>query len=760
MRKTLPWFAAGVLAAGLIVGQLGVMTPNLLAAAGKAGGKAAADQPPGEVVQVGAGSYVTRGGGRGQPVRGPNFTGPAPTQQWFSNLVFKGGGSNPMFAFPLAFQPSGGGLQIANPGNNIGGGAGGINASFPKGGELTLTSDAGNFSTVALDDYSDWFIQVAFLSDGKGMHVSYGHGSPFVYALFDSGGAVINANGAKVWAEEGSVLGITVGRSHYGLFGPTGSTWSMADGKMTNQVPAGKSYFALAALPDATPATLAFFKKYAYSHVTDTKVAWKLDGDTGTMKVTYNFTTKPYEGQETGTITALLPHQWRYFKDKPADLATPEYPSARGVLKIVAGPSFTTWTPIQGILPLLPPPAAADKSSVASFVKDAPGIGGGGTYGVGKSLGKVANLSGVAEAVGDSAVQQACISNLKRSLEGWLSAGSGKSSNVFTYNPSWGILVGLPGGYGSDWPFNDHHFHYGYFIRAAAEVARIDPAWAAKDKWGGMVDILIRECASPDRNDKLFPFARCFDRYEGHGWASGDAGFAAGNNEESSSESMNCWYGIAMWGAATGDTAMRDWGLYLFTQEMTAIEEYWWDVTDENFPKAYNHECVGMVWGTGGGYGTWFSGDADCIFGINYLPYTPGSMYLVRYPDYIKRASAAALSARKAGANFSGGWGDLHLMFMAGADPAKAADYLAKNPNMGVEGGNSKAFLHHWISTLNSYGVNDKSVTADYPLYNVYNKGGKKTYAVYNMSDKPLTVKFTDGMKVEAKTKGFTVVTQ
>ena len=26
---------------------------------------------------------------------------------------------------------------------------------------------------------------------------------------------------------------------------------------------------------------------------------------------------------------------------------------------------------------------------------------------------------------------------------------------------------------------NDHHFHYGYFIRAAAEIARRDPAWAA-----------------------------------------------------------------------------------------------------------------------------------------------------------------------------------------------------------------------------------------------------------------------------------------
>jgi endoglucanase Acf2 len=740
--------------AGLIAIFAGLATPDLMAGAGKGGGKAV-DSAPGEVVQVGAGSYVIKPGGRGDPIRGPNFTGAAPTQQWFSNLVFKGAGCNNEFAHPLAFKPGASGLKLCYPSIS---GNGSSNPS--KAADLELSSsDSGNFGTVALDGYSDWFIKVAFLNGGKGMHVSYGHGSPFVYATFDSGGASITANGANVWSQGGNVLGITVKGRHYGLFGPTGSTWNVGAGKFVNNAP-GKPYFSLAVLPDATPATLALFKKYAYAHVVDTKVDYKIDGPTGSMKVTFNFITKPYEGTETGTVTALYPHQWKYTNDKLSALTPMTYESVRGVMKVVTGPSFTTLTPLQGILPLLPPQGIADKSRAAALVKDIPGVGGGDTYGVGKSLGKLANLSGVAEAAGDAASQQACIGNLKRGLENWLSAGNGKNSSVFTYNPSWGIIVGFPGGFGSDWPFNDHHFHYGYFIRAAAEVARVDPAWAAQSKWGGMVNILIRECASPDRQDKMFPFARGFDRYEGHGWASGDAAFESGNNEESSSESMNCWYGIAMWGAATGDIAMRDWGLYMFTTQMTAIEEYWFDVGDTNFPKSYNHECAGMVWGTGGQYGTWFSGDADCIYGINYLPFTPGSMYLIRWPEYIKRASAAALSSRKAGANFNAGWGDLHLMFLAGADPARAAAHLAANPNMGVEGGNSKAFLYHWINTLNTLGVNDKTVTADYPIYNVYNKGGRKTYVVYNFAATPLSVKFTDGTTVTAQTRGFASVTK
>jgi endoglucanase Acf2 len=315
--------------------------------------------------------------------------------------------------------------------------------------------------------------------------------------------------------------------------------------------------------------------------------------------------------------------------------------------------------------------------------------------------------------------------------------------------------VGLRASFGTDWPFNDHHFHYGYFIRAAAELARCDPAWAAPEKWGGMIRLLIRDIACADREDPMFPFLRCFDRFAGHGWASGDAGFADSNNQESSSESMNAWYGMILWGQATGDTALRDLGLYLFTTEMTAIEEYWFDVADSNFPREFTREGLGMVWGGKGAYGTWFSADADCIHGINYLPYTPGSVYLVRHPDYIRRAYPVIMAERRARENLNAGWGDLILMFHAGQDPAEAAAFLAANPAMKVEPGNSRAFLYHWIHTLDNLGVVDRTVTADYPFHTVFAKAGKKTYVAYNMTDQPLRVTFTDGTRIDCKTKGF-----
>jgi endoglucanase Acf2 len=317
-------------------------------------------------------------------------------------------------------------------------------------------------------------------------------------------------------------------------------------------------------------------------------------------------------------------------------------------------------------------------------------------------------------------------------------------------------MIGSKPSYGSDMPLNDHHFHYGYFIRAAAEVARHDLEWARK--WAPMVNLLIRDIASPDRADPLFPHLRCFDRYAGHSWASGDANFADGNNQESSSESLNAWYGIMLWGEATGDTALRDFGSYLFNTERTAVEEYWFDVSDTNFPKDFPQVALGMVWGGKGAFATWFSADIDCIHGINWLPFTPASIYMGRHPDYVKRNADRIISKRPGGRDFNTGWGDLVVMFNALADPAMAAAWFAAHPDCKIEGGNLHAFMDHWIGTLDKLGTNDAAVTADHPFFNVWVKDGKRTRAVYNHAKTPVTVRFSDGVTLTAKPSSLTTL--
>ena len=66
----------------------------------------------------------------------------------------------------------------------------------------------------------------------------------------------------------------------------------------------------------------------------------------------------------------------------------------------------------------------------------------------------------------------------------------------------------------------------------------------------------------PDDGD-----TRTKDWYDGHAWASGIFAFADGKNQESTSESVNGWYAIYLWGEATNNDRVRDLG-----RLMTALE--------------------------------------------------------------------------------------------------------------------------------------------------------------------------------------------
>ena len=272
-----------------------------------------------------------------------------------------------------------------------------------------------------------------------------------------------------------------------------------------------------------------------------------------------------------------------------------------------------------------------------------------------------------------------------------------------------------------------------------------------------MVMMLIRDIASPHRDDPLFPFMRCFDQYAGHSWASGDADFADGNNQESSSEAMNAWYGMTLWGEATGDKVVRDTGIFLYNTERTAVEEYWFDVHGTNFPENFPQVALGMVWGGKGVFATWFSADIDCIHGINWLPFTPASIYMGRHPEYVKRNHDRIVSKRPGGTDFNTGWGDLVVMFGALNDPRTAATYFDANPECKLEGGNTHAFMDHWIGTLDRLGLNDASVYSDHPFTNVFVKDGRRTYVAYQFGTDPMLVKFSDGTRFEATPGKLTV---
>lgn len=717
----------------------------------------------GEIVSAGSGSYSTVLPAGCKPLPGmihktAGVQGPTATGQWWSSLLWQEF-SNNLFAHPLAMVCTPDGLAISYPGTAIVSNAAAImGGGVTQDGDFKIGLSTGSvFKAAECDGYSDWFVTAAFTAGEASLKTSFGHGCPFVYATASGGDPVLRfSDKPKVWSGTGkdAILGVTVRGNHYGLFGPTGSSWSGLDGSVFTNQAAAKSYFSVALLPDDKPETLALFKRYAYSPVVDTRVDYQ--SLPGKVKATYRVKTKPWEGTETGTIFALYPHQWKNTTTKLTDMT---YASVRGVMKIGHGTEFVTEVPTQGVLPMFPAEGIKNRERMLVYLREEaekpPGEFAD-TYWEGKYLGRLATLSGIAEMAGAAKLQKGFVDEIKRRLENWFTAAPGETAPLFYYNSTWGALVGSKPSYGSDMPLNDHHFHYGYFIRAAAEVARIDPEWAKK--WEPMVMMLIRDIASPSRTDAMFPYIRCFDKYAGHSWASGDANFADGNNQESSSESLNAWYGMILWGEATANKTVRDTGLALFNTERTAVEEYWFDVSGTNFPKDFPQVALGMIWGGKGAFATWFSGDIDCIHGINWLPFTPASIYMGRHPDYVQKNHDRIVEKRPGGKDYNTGWGDLVIMFNALSDPASASAYLATTPNCKLEGGNTHAFMYHWIETLNTLGTNDASVIADHPLSNVFKKNGVKTYAAYNFDASPRTVSFSDGMKLVAKPKALTVV--
>jgi len=86
----------------------------------------------------------------------------------------------------------------------------------------------------------------------------------------------------------------------------------------------------------------------------------------------------------------------------------------------------------------------------------------------------------IAEQQGDLARRDAILNAMKKRFELWFKPED-NAERYFHYNKVVGAVIGYPDEYGSAHEVNDHHFHYGMWIAAAAQVALRDPKWAARD---------------------------------------------------------------------------------------------------------------------------------------------------------------------------------------------------------------------------------------------------------------------------------------
>ncbi|WP_456277558.1 glycosyl hydrolase [Bacillus sp. AK128] len=722
-------------------------------------------------VSVGAGNYRTSIAGLnyGSPqsdiYKTINIEGAVPTNEWWSSAIWKDY-SSAIYPHPLAVKAYDQGLGIdytevkVEP-NNREDGKDFINALYEdEGRDLVLGGEGLTAEAALVDGYSDWAVDLLFESADKSQQLktTISHGSPYIYATYTNTIPQINLNGqATLWSgdENSNVLGVTINGNHYGVFAPAGTTWTGLDSsKFTATLPSGEDYLSIAVLPDASTETLAFYEQHAYAFITDSIVEYSYDEQTSKVTTNLSVTTELKEaGKSDSTIMALYPHQWRNTTDSLLDY---EYHSPRGTMKTFAGNTVTTVLTYHGMLPYMPT-LGADQERLQDLVDTVeaesqlirPGLEGDGPYWVGKNLNRLSQILPIAEQLGDEQAATKFREAMQNELADWFAAPADRDTRFFYYDDNWGTLLAYPNGFGADTAINDHHFHWGYWVYAAALLEQ-NYNWATTTNFDEMVELLIKDMANWDRTDtSMFPYLRNFDPYAGHAWASGngtdlyggDGSVTAepGNNQESSSESINAWAGMIMWGEATGNDAIRDAGIYMYTTEVDAINNYWFDIDNMNLPAEYEYEYAPMVFSSGAEYRVWWTKNSEEVHGINMLPITSSSFYLGFNPTYME-ANYNKMVEENGGVEQE--WAEIFWKYQAMYDPAAALEKF-NTTDYAAEYGETKAHTYQWITNFEELGHVDRSVTANASMYAVFDKNGVKTYMAFNPESTERTVTFT-----------------
>lgn len=686
----------------------------------------------------------------------------APTNQWYSSVIFNRW-PQPIHAHPMTYRPTAEGFEVGMPERRLVTGDGGLREiRYPHAAALLISPLGFKPQDSRLSNFSDWLAEIRMAAGPDALSATVLHGSPFSYYECSTGDVKITLAAApNVLADpraggDARVASFELAGHAYAVFAPTGATWDWKEPtQLVLHLPAARRYFSVAGLPDSHPATLQDFLAVAYAFPTNTRVEWAYDPHASRVRTTFTVETKAREGDNVTTFMGLYPHQWSSASPRPQSAY--HYDSVRGTIRLIAANRFTVERTFTGVLPAwagleeAPHRAAVDSLLVGDLAKSGQLYhknNGTGTYWVGKGIGAAAQLMSVAEAEGKTDVRDRLLHELESRLESWF---DGKHATHFMQDSTIGTFVGYPQEYDSISHMNDHHFHYGYWINGAAHVALRDPDWASADKWGGMVGKIIADIATDERGRTDFPFTRNFDHYEGHAWASGDASFVDGNNQESSSEAVNAWAGLILWGEATGNRRVRDLGIYLYTTEIAAVQTYWFDINREVLASDYGKPYASMVFGGKYAYNTWWTLEPRQIAGINLVPLTPASTYLGAKPEYVRSVitDLAGEEKRYAAHGVDDGtpkdiWQDVFAAYLALADAD--AGFARWSKQGSVENGETRSHTLYWLYSLKEMGLPDLTVTADTTLYSVFKSpAGAKTYLAYNAGTTPLQVTFSDG---------------
>ncbi|KAL1297329.1 hypothetical protein AAFC00_004876 [Neodothiora populina] len=328
-------------------------------------------------------------------------------------------------------------------------------------------------------------------------------------------------------------------------------------------------------------------------------------------------------------------------------------------------------------------------------------------YYSGKALAKFAAIVySLHDIVGNTSLSATGLQKLETAFAAFV---NNTQINPLVYESAWGGVVSSgtyrTGDSGLDFGntyYNDHHFHYGYFVYAAAVIGYLDPNWLNTGSNKAWVNMLVRDYANPISNDTYFPFSRSFDWYHGHSWAKGLFESGDGKDEESSSEDAMASYAIKMWGRSINDAAMEARGNLMLAMQARSFQKYFLYTSDNPVEPArfIGNKVSGILFENKIDHTTYFGSNAEYIEGIHMLPLMPFST-LTRTQKFVSEEWDKYFSSGRAD-SVAGGWRGMLYANLAIIDPRTSYLFFSR-PNFDMsllDGGASLTWYLTWSAAM------------------------------------------------------------
>ncbi|KAF2162809.1 glycoside hydrolase family 81 protein [Zasmidium cellare ATCC 36951] len=478
----------------------------------------------------------------------------------------------------------------------------------------------------------------------------------------------------------------------------------------------------------------------AGAFATNVSISGKVDGNTGSYTLSWTKQGNPNQS----LLMFALPHQIASLSSGTSSGVTGLHlmTTVKGLATAIRGDSWTLeesdlpvevgfapWKPSIGSIDSISTLSSDDKALISEIgLQELETDIGKATnldsfYYAGKQFAKFATILWTQyQLVGNQSLVLTQLDPLKKALALWI---NGENQHPLVQETAWGGVISKAAytdsnalaDFGNGY-YNDHHFHFGYFVYAAAVIAYLDPSWLDEGSNKAWINTLVRDYANPIVDDPLAPFSRAFDWYHGHSWAAGLFESADGKNQESSSEDTMSTYAIKMWGFVTKDHAMEARGNLMLAVQKRALNMYYLydntSTTPTQPPEFAGNKAAGILFENKIDHTTYFGALPEYIQGIHMIPTMPFSAY-VRSPAFIQQeweayfgnftSNTTTPSTTPYIESLDSGWRGILV-----------ADYCIANPDYGynffrqdgwrsewLDGGASRTWYLAWCAALRAY---------------------------------------------------------